>query len=449
MQPVSLQLPARAPEYVELPPTFTLKLQADKKWLMTCPDGQRVQTTEDRAVEWIRSVAPYCGSVVRFLDVAGSVFKVDLLSAPTPKAAARVHAPSVVADAPAVPQGPKPAALAARRAPALAVTSPALVLKPISLQLPARAPDYGVDLPPTFTLAQQADSTWLLTCPDGQRVQTAHDRALEWIRSVTPSSGSTVRFFNKEGRSFKTVHLLAPQSTAARQVREPIAAPAAPARQKSAAQGAPPFRLFLQEEPSTAPCASWGDWKVRPCGPDHLEVEASALISGTPISVVAYLVAADNHPGINAVALLGEMLNSLLEQRHKILSSAPAQAALQGSGCLRPLIESESVDDAGLGWCTLKLFQANTGRSESMLIWTDGQPSELALTPHARFLVQRTFHIALELISELLMLQQALTASAAPQAQSIWDQTDSTLDWLDANLARAGRILNVLADIFL
>lgn len=98
--------------------------------------------------------------------------------------------------------------------------------------------------------------------------------------------------------------------------------------------------------------------------------------------------------------------------------------------------------------CTLRTFQDRAGQSQSVLLWTDNQPSELSPSPHTRFLAQRTFHIALELISELLMLQQALTASHAPKAQSVWDQTGNTLDWLDVNLARAGRILNVLSEIF-
>jgi len=242
-----------------------------------------------------------------------------------------------------------------------------------------------------------------------------------------------VRFVDAVGLIFKVIHL----------------DPSAPSAVTQTAQETQPaFRLFLQPNPSTEPYVPWGDWKVRPFGNGYLEVEASAVISGTPVFVVAYLYEASDHPGINSVAFLGGMLDSLFEQQQRILASPYAQAALDHSGCLRPLLESDIVDDGGLGHCMLRSFQDNSGYTESMLVWTDGQPSELYPTPHTRFLVLRTFHVALGLISELLMLQQALSLSHTPQAPTVWDQADNSLEWLDVNVARAGRILNFLADIF-
>jgi hypothetical protein len=451
MQPVSLQLPARAPDYLNLPPTFTLRLQNDKKWLMTCPDGQRVQTTEDRALKWIRSVAPNCGSVVQFLDVNGHVYKVDLVTAPAPKAAPQMPPPVVVPTDSAAKLGPKAAAMAAalatRKPVRPAATSPMPARPPVSSQLPTRAPEYGVDLPPTFTLTQQADSTWLMTCPDGQRVQTTHDSALQWIRSVTPSGGSAVRFLDKAGRSYKVVHLVTPRPKLVPQTPTAVAVTASSAGRQPAREGEPPFRLFLQKEASKAPWDSWGDWKIRPWGSRYLEVEASVPTSTTPVFIVAYLVAAFDGPGLNAFAALGGIMNALLKQRQLIMASGPAQAALQAGEWLLPLTESETVNDAGLGYCSLKTFDGGDGEQESLLLWSDGQPANLSPSPHTRVLVQRTFHIALELVSEVLMLQQVLAANHVPQAPSIWDQTDSALDWLDTNLTRAGRILSMLAEI--
>jgi hypothetical protein len=313
-------------------------------------------------------------------------------------------------------------------------------MEPVSLQLPAKAPDY-VELPPTFTLREQAGSKWLLTCPDGQRVQTTYDKALEWIRTVTPSSGSEVRFINTVGLIYKVAHLKAPPPP-------PRTLVATPPPQVPVAEAAPPLRLFLQHKPSMTPYYPWGDWRVRPWGPDCLEVEASVPTTATPIIVVAYLVAASNHPGINACARLGGMMTGLLEQRQLILASAPAQAALQSSTCLRPLMEHDVVDDSGLGQCSLSFLNNDAGELETLLAWSDYQPAVLDATPHTRFLVQRTFHIALELISEVLLLQDVLAANHVPQAQSIWDETDSALEWIDTNIARAGRILGILADIF-
>lgn len=149
------------------------------------------------------------------------------------------------------------------------------------------------------------------------------------------------------------------------------------------------------------------------------------------------------------------MLTGAWTHRQELLASPLALQGLVPGGYLAPLLKDGNFDDAGLGRCYLRPFNGGQG-VETKLVWRDGQKAPLGATPHTRFLVQRTIHIAALVIAELLLLYQALergpagpsTAKASTDAKSVWDEAHSTLAWLDTNLTRVGSILNVLGEIF-
>lgn len=305
---------------------------------------------------------------------------------------------------------------------------------------------------------QLKNKTWTLTLPDGTTHATTYDGAMEYISSASVDNGSEVRLLDEVGLIYRVLHFPpASQAPAGatpapphRGQRGPAPATVMPAVTASAA-AAPEYRLFLQSAPTTTPYTPWGDWRVRPGRADSLEIEATREIAGHSLTIVAYLTADKNHYGVNAFANMGGMLNAAWSQRQALMASPTVRQSMQGSGCLAPLLTEGSFDDAGMGTCSLRQYR-NGPELAFMLLWQDGQRAPLGATAHTRFLVHRTFHMAATVIAELLVLQHSLASGphAPEQAKpkSVWDETASTLDWLDTNLTRVSKILDTLGAIF-
>lgn len=306
-----------------------------------------------------------------------------------------------------------------------------------------------------YTLRKK-DTYWILTGPNGQVAFDSADDALRQVQSVSPYGGSEVRMLDSVGLIYQVVQVPRASEIPPPAPMPPAPAPAPPpAPHPQPAVGNEIYRLFLQPEANPAPAEIWGSWKVREGFSGTVEVEGTADVAGEHFAVVCYLTADEHNHGVNAFACLGGMLTGAWTHRQELLASPLAQQALVPGGYLAPLLKDGNFDDAGLGRCDLLFFDEGHGL-ETMLLWRDGQEASLGATPHTRFMVQRTMHIAAVVIAELFLLYQELerapatpaSSTAPPKAKTIWDEADSTLSWLDTNLTRVGNILNVLGEFF-
>lgn len=293
-----------------------------------------------------------------------------------------------------------------------------------------------------FTL-QQLGLRWILTGPHGLSVCESPDEVLDFVQLVSPAGGE-VRMLDQQGL-LKHILQIPPAAIA----ESPALLPRSVPRSQM-------FWVFLQPEAIPAPAEIWGQWKVRPgYYADTLEVEGTTDIAGEHLTVVCYLTADEVKYGVNAYAYLGGMLTGAWTHRHELMASPLAQQGFVPGGYLARLLNDGDFDDAGLGHCYLRLLDGERGL-ETVLVWCDGQKAAIGTTPHTRFMVQRTIHIAAVVLAELLLLHQVLeqgstapsAATTPPEAKTVWDEADSTLSWLDTNLARVGNILKTLGELF-